>query len=118
MTEAAPAPAPATPIGPVPTIGRIVHYRLSDHDAARINERRVAAHEMKSTIYQAGGLQHCTGNRAEAGQRCPMMIVAVWGDRPDSLVNGQVFLDGWDIHWATSVGCGAGPGTWSWPPRG
>jgi hypothetical protein len=46
-----------------------------------------------------------------------MIIVAVHGTTPDALVNGQVFLDGNDTFWATSVGVGEGHGTFSWPTR-
>ncbi|MEQ8346152.1 MAG: hypothetical protein RIB84_00645 [Sneathiellaceae bacterium] len=103
----------------VPTIGRIVHYRLREHDAARVNARRRAAGEIYRSRADSGTELQChDGNEAQAGDACPMLIVAVWGDTPDALVNGQVFLDGNDVHWATSVGCGEGPGTWSWPPRG
>lgn len=120
MTEAAIATAPAAaPTGPVPTIGRIAHYRLSETDASRINERRESGlHIFLDRADNCMGLQGHVGNQVAAGGTYPMLIVAVWGDRPSSPVNGQVFLDGNDVHWATSVGRGDGPGTWSWPPRG
>lgn len=106
------------PAGPLPTIGRIVHYRLSEQDAERINARRLATRERLAHTTDPGlGFQPHAGNRAEPGATYPMLIVAVWGAQPTSLVNGQVFLDGNDVHWATSVSTGTGPGTWSWPPR-
>ncbi|HEY9473021.1 MAG TPA: hypothetical protein VIS06_04110 [Mycobacteriales bacterium] len=88
-----------------PTIGRIVHYRLSAQDAAIIRDRRAAtgAH----------------GNPALEGDVYPAEIVRVFGpaDNPDRAVNLQVGLDGEDTYWATSRTEGDGPGTWFWPPR-
>jgi hypothetical protein len=46
-----------------------------------------------------------------------MLITRAWGDQPDSLVNGQVFLDGGDCLWVTSVKVGEGPRTFAWPTR-
>jgi hypothetical protein len=91
-----------------PTIGRIVHYRLSKQDAEEIASRRglhVHAHEI------------LRGNRVEEGDTFPAMIVRTWGDQPTSAVQLQVFLDGNDTHWATSVQVGEGPRTFSWPTR-
>lgn len=89
-----------------PTIGRIVHYRLSPQDAGEIMHRR----------NNSANADH-RGNRVQAGDTFPAMIVRVWGDEPDSLVQLQVFLDGNDTHWATSVERGEGPRTFSWPVR-
>lgn len=82
-----------------PTIGRVVHLRLSEGDAAVINQTREKA-----------GI---VGNRATEGAVYPAVIVAVFG-RP---VNLHVLLDGPDSYWATSRSEGDGPGFWSWPPR-
>lgn len=99
-----------------PTIGRIVHYRLSETDAEAINRRRDHARKhMEVHRANANGVQVHVGNRVEAGEAFPLVITQVWGGDPDSLVNGQVMLDGNDLFWATSVGVGEGPGTWSWP---
>lgn len=83
-----------------PTIGRIVHYTLSEGDVANILARRGDAH---------------LGDRVEAGQVYPAMIVRIWGDAPTSVVNLQVFLDGRDTEWVTSRAVGMGPGTFAWP---
>jgi hypothetical protein len=92
-------------LGPAPTIGRIVHYTLSEDDAKAIHKRRS----------DAAGLH--IGNAVDAGDVFPMMITRVWGDTPESAVNGQVLLDGTDVLWACSVQQGTGPRTWCWPPR-
>ena len=62
------------------------------------------------------------------GEHRAALIVQVWGDRPDSLVNLQVFVDGSnDYHrndaekpltlWRTSKACdpAGAPGTYHWP---
>lgn len=100
----------------VPTIGRIVYYTLSADDAEAINRRRadaqarIEAHRTAKT-----GVQIHWGNHAAEGMQCPMLIVKVWGADPGSAVNGQVFLDGNDVFWATSRCVGEGPGTFAWP---
>jgi hypothetical protein len=90
-------------IGPVPAVGRIVRYTLSSHDADAVNIRR-----------RDGSMIHF-GNAVEEGDTYPMVITRVWGDQPESAVNGSVFLDGNDLLWVTSVQVGTGPRTWSWP---
>lgn len=97
---------------PMPTIGRIVHYKLSVGDVEVI-----AAERAKS-----GGALH--GNPVEAGQVYPMMITRVWGDQPMSAVNGQVLLDGNHSLWVTSVAVyvpgvvpGNGERRFTWPAR-
>lgn len=114
----------------IPTVGRIVHYRLSADDAVQINRRRttssaIASRIKQSVVDQDGGFvtgwplgaQAHIGNEAKEGDVRPMLIVQTWGDTPTSCVNGQVFLDGNDVLWATSVSVGEGPRTWSWPSR-
>lgn len=114
----------------IPTIGRIVHYRLSADDAAQVNRRRTTgasiADRIKTLVHTTGdeklagwpiGAQAHIGNEAKEGDTFPMMIVQVWGPSETSAVNGQVFLDGNDVLWATSVSVGEGPRTWSWPGR-
>lgn len=86
----------------VPTPGRLVLYRLDEHDVEMIRERRKRAPS------------HCFGNEVRVGDEFPMLIVIAWGDTPDSFVNGFVFLDGLGGHWATSVAVGEGPRTYSW----
>lgn len=89
---------------PVPTIGRIVHYTLSEQDVLRVHSNRSVAH------YPAS-------NGASAGQAYPAVIVRVWGDTPEALVNLQVLLDGPDTLWVTSVAEGDGAGKYAWPTR-
>lgn len=123
----------------IPTIGRIVHYRLSADDAAQINRRRttgksiaerllwsplgrhqdaIPAHAEHGTVraWPAGAQAHI-GNDAKEGDVFPMLITKVWGDTPTSAVNGQAFLDGNDVLWVTSAAVGEGPRTFSWPTR-
>lgn len=105
---------------PTPTIGRTVHYMLSESDAAQINKRRDDAvgwaHEHKQNP-EATGKQVHIGNIAREGDVYPMVIVRVWGTTATSAVNGQVLLDGNDSLWVTSVVVGDGPRRFTWPPR-
>jgi hypothetical protein len=103
-----------------PTIGRIVHYCLTEHDAKAINRRRV--HDGSSKPDWPMGAQSHTGNGVRGGELVPMIVwphhVVVWpnehGPNFDG-VNGQVILDGNDSLWVTSVKEGTDPGTWRWP---
>jgi hypothetical protein len=110
----------------VPSVGRIVHYRLSADDAAQINRRRTTGASIADRMKMVGsdgiagwpqGAQAHIGNQANEGDTYPMLIVRVWGDTPSSYVNGQVFIDGNDVLWATSVAVGEGPRSFSWPTR-
>jgi len=85
----------------IPTIGRIVNYVLTDGDATAINQRRTDAQDSLAMHrkYRTGAIIHI-GNAAREGDIYPMLITRVWDD---SLVNGQVFLDGNDTIWVTSV---------------
>lgn len=60
------------------------------------------------------GAQAHIGNDVKEGDVFPMLIVRVWGNYPSSSVNGQVFLDGCDVFWATSRSVGDQPGTFSY----
>lgn len=139
------AEKPAKSKGEKPSKGRIVQYCLRASDAEAINRRRTSGAAIAERIAQQVltpdqegveredtkvemhaktvpqwplGAQAHIGNEAQEGQTFPMMIVAVWEDAPTtSAVNGQVFLDGNDVFWATSVSVGEGPGTYSWPAR-
>ncbi|WP_457028091.1 hypothetical protein [Kitasatospora sp. P5_F3] len=108
-----------------PTIGRIVHYTLTDQDAAAINKRRDDFRAHQRTIAKAadpgqpgatGHMAH-VGNHAEAGQTFPAMIARIWDTNPAPGCNLQVVLDGTDTYWATSRHEGTEPGNWAWPPR-
>jgi len=105
-----------------PTIGRIVHYTLTEQDAEAINRRRADfaafqrshAHPHEPGQPGATGHQAHVGNPAAAGQVFPASVVRTFGG---AAVNLQVQLDGTDTYWATSRVEGAEPGQWSWPPR-
>jgi len=106
-----------------PTIGRIVHYKLCDGDIEMILRRRTDGSAIRAGLEKGTwprGAQAHIGNRATVGDVLPMMICRVWpnefGTEHDG-VNGQVFLDGCDVLWVTSVGEGNNPGQWVWPPR-
>lgn len=104
-----------------PSIGRIVHYTLTEQDAAQINRRRTTgpeiAERMASGHWPAGAQAHI-GNRVSAGDVFPALIVRVWGG-PANNVNLRVTLDGTDDFWATTIAEGApeDAGRWVWPPR-
>lgn len=101
-----------------PSIGRIVHYVLTDDDVNEIHRRRVsgAGH---SENWPAGAQAH-VGNPVSPGEHVPMIICVVWpnehGPNFDG-VNGQAFLDGNDSFWVTSKNEGMEPGSWHWPER-
>ncbi len=101
-----------------PSIGRIVHYCLRAQDAEAINRKRAAARQNhRFLVNDCAGAQQHVGNDVREGQTLPMMIVAIHGNGPDACVNGQLYLDGNDSAWLTSVKVGEGPGMWSWPQR-
>jgi len=100
----------------IPTIGRIVHYTLSEQNASAINKRRHDAAQSGIASQESGAQVHF-GNGAQAGQVYPAIIVRTWGDTEDSVVQLQVFLDGNDTFWATSAVQGDAQGQWRQPPR-
>lgn len=83
-----------------PTIGRFVHYTLDAEDAERINDYR-------------DDFDTALGNTAHPGDTFPLLVTRVF--ESDGPINGQVFLDGNDSLWVTSVHAGEGEGTWAWP---
>lgn len=103
------------------TIGRIVHYKLNQGDAdIIINKRRADFEVLRRSGVLTGtgpGWQARVGNGVNAGDVYPAMVVRRWGDTPESCIQLQVFLDGNDTYWATSVNEGDGERQWSWPPR-
>jgi hypothetical protein len=114
----------------IPSIGRLVHYRLSADDATQINRRRTDGRAIRERLEQVvmtstpparyawpEGAQAHIGNTASEGDTFPMLITRVCGDTPSSAVNGQAFLDGNDVLWVTSACVGEGPRTFSWPVR-
>jgi hypothetical protein len=104
-----------------PSIGRIVHYRLTKEEADKMMQRRTDAKEQSGQMQRARpGFQAHVGNPLSEGEAVPMIIVQVWPNEhgPDhDGVNGQALLDGNDSLWVTSAKEGEGPGTWCWPPR-
>lgn len=105
-----------------PSIGRIVHYRLTGENAVAINRRRTTSNAIADRIKDEKwplGAQAHIGNGAVEGDAVPLIIVRVWPDEYGPGVpgvNGQALLDGNDALWVTSAKEGAGPGCWSWPP--
>lgn len=111
------------------TVGRIVHYVLTANDVERINRRHTNGRDIvhRENPWPHGTQAH-VGDWAVAGDVLPMLVVRVWSDKSapgGPGVNGQVFLDGNDVLWVTSVREDAlapgnmanTPGTWHWPPR-
>jgi len=122
-----------------PTIGRIVHYRLSEKDAEAINRRRVATDragvlDQNGVLLWPNGAQRHVGSYANKGDVVALTITKVWpeeygsgaylahhepGTKYESPfgVNGQATLDGNDTLWVTSAPHGDLDGCWNWPPR-
>ena len=105
------------------TIGRSVHYKLSEEDASAIQRRRTTVEGIHLSM-EAGrwplGTQAHVGNPASVGEVYPMIVTKV---SPDQFgkgldgVSGQVFLDGNDVLWVTQRSEGPDPGQWAWPAR-
>jgi len=74
-----------------PTIGRIVHYRTTKDD--------------RTVLGNTGGWE---------ASLLPAIITAT---HSDTCVNIQVFADGRQNLWKTSVNEGDGEGQWSWPVK-
>lgn len=101
--QAAPAASSLANRIQLPSIRRWVLYRMTEADARRANGQREQA------IWRGG-------NECHKGDVYPMLIVRVFDavPRPDSLVNGQVHLDGNDVLWVMSVKAGDDEGMFSW----
>jgi hypothetical protein len=91
----------------IPSVGKIVHLKLSAECATKINQER-------NNISN-----HYFGNSVSEGDIFPIIITRMFDKEPTekSSVNGQVFLDGNFIYWASSVVQGTENGTWH-DPRG
>lgn len=97
---------------PKPVIGAIVRYRLSQQDADATNKRRADAQaHLQDHRENSNGVQIHMGNAVSEGDIFPMMMTRVWNLDPGT-VNGQVFLDGNDTLWVTSVVPGMAPRTY------
>jgi hypothetical protein len=101
-----------------PSIGRIVHYTLSEQDADAINRRRADAIRGRTADEHSGVILH-SGNTTNAGDVYPAIVVRVFpgGTEANGVCNLQVLLDGNDTYWATSRAEGDGQLHWCWPPR-
>lgn len=102
----------------VPSLGRIVHLRLSAQCAEEINRRRGHARSTGLGAAKTGVIVHA-GNPVKEGEEFPLLITRVWADadtvHEGTAVNGQVFLDGNDVLWVCSVVEGENPGQWHEP---
>lgn len=105
----------------IPSIGGIVHYCLTADDAVWINRLRMPGLALKKWIAGRGewpkDAPAHVGNTVTEGDIFPAMIVKAWGSDETSAVQLQVFLDGNDTFWATSIVLGEGPRKYRWPPR-
>ncbi len=90
-TPAAGDPPSAT--SPRPTVGRIVHYVLTEGDIVRIP---------------------WGGGNAAPGQVAPAIVVRDVGNGALSL---YAFPEAQTSVWVYARGEGTEPGQWSWPPR-
>lgn len=88
-----------------PTVGRIVHYTLSEGDVTVIDQQY--------PMYVDG--VRARRNPVNAGDVCAAVVVRVFGSNSTS--NLRVMLDGDVDYWATSRAEGVAPGSWAWPPR-
>lgn len=101
----------------IPGVGRIVHYRLAEHDVMSINMRRGDALSSRIAHEKSGAMVH-HGNPVSIGDVYPLIITRIWGEpSEESVVNGQVLLDGNDSLWVTSVKQGTADREWT-DPRG
>lgn len=101
----------------VPTVGRIVNFKLNQQNVDEITRRRTTSQSISERITEGKwplGAQAHIGNPVRAGQIVPMIITAVWSE---SCVNGKVILDGSDSYWVTSVLQGDQEFNWNWPER-
>jgi hypothetical protein len=100
-----------------PSIGRIVHYRLSEEDVRHIMRRRTTPDAIRKRVIEDRwplGAQAHVGEPVEVGQVVPVLIVKTWsGDT----ISGRAFLDGSDELALHGVVSGDSLGTWFWPPR-
>lgn len=96
------------------TVGRIVHYTLTQEDADQVDRRRA---DFVASPRPHSGHQAHVGNVPGVGDVYPAMTVRVDRTWSPPSVNLQVFLDGNDVLWKTSIPEGDGPGHWCWPPR-
>ena len=89
----------------IPTIGRIVHYKVPQDEAKRYE-------------FAPEGPRF---NSPHVGDILPMIITDTIPDHEGvvRLVSGNVMVNNGTMFWAGSVteGLGDVPGQWFWPPR-
>ena len=97
-----------------PKPGDWVTYYPTEAQAQAINDRRAmsgyaATPHVGITLHQ--------GNTVSPDTGYPMLITRAWGEKPDSYVNGQAFLDGNDVIWVCSAKASVKPepGNYVWP---
>lgn len=92
-------------------LGATVAYKLTEQDATRVNHNRAMARRYGWSGNVTGQLIH-RGNQVSPGDVFPAIVVRVWPSGHE--VNLQVFMDGTDALWATSVqeGDGSVDGQW------
>ena len=106
-----------------PRLGMDVLYTATQADVESMKRRRGDAMEFQRRASKAAastdtplepgdlagrsGHQSHVGNELEVGRRYAAKIVRLWSG---TTANLQVFLDGNDVLWATSVSEGDGPG--------
>ena len=79
------------------TVGRMLHYVVSEFDAAQIKQQRNdRAPENKD------GTWNPMGNSVDAGQHLASVVVYVW-NKDSGMVNLKCLLDGYDDFWATNI---------------
>lgn len=89
------------------TIGRIVHYRLTQQDIHQIQQ-------MKAQFRKVDGLDYLTQGSSDIrqGEVFPAIVVNAFGRDQANL---QVFVDGPVPLWVTSKNSGDSEGQWQWP---
>lgn len=99
----------------IPSVGRIVHITISEAMAEEIDKNK----NLRNTQVYFKSRSSFEGNPVESGDIYPMIITKVWSDEPieNTLVQGQIFLDGNYAYWASSVKQGTENGQWFEPPK-
>jgi len=90
------------------SVSDIVLYRLTQPNVDAINKRRNDALKHRNKTWSEellspsidNGYQSHVGNSVLVGDVYPLLVVRVWAE---NRINGQVWLDGNDTLWVTSV---------------